>query len=124
VRESTTRFRAILRAVLQWGLRLAALSVVVIIGLVMADSFHQKGCLDAASHKGESYEFMGERLTLLNTGQETNGEVLVIDVSFKPTAETNVLKWQEVHVHPYQEERFEVISLPKVGCLCFKLRSS
>jgi quercetin dioxygenase-like cupin family protein len=36
--------------------------------------------------------------------------VLEIDVSFKPTAETNPLKWQEVHVHPHQEERFEVIS--------------
>jgi quercetin dioxygenase-like cupin family protein len=53
---------------------------------------------------------MGERLTLLNTGQETNGEVLVIDVSFKPTPQTNVLKREEVHVHPHQEERFEVIS--------------
>jgi hypothetical protein len=35
---------------------------------------------------------MGERLTFLNTGLETNDEVLEIDVSFKPTEETNVLK--------------------------------
>jgi quercetin dioxygenase-like cupin family protein len=49
-------------------------------------------------------------LTLLNTGQETNGEVLEIDVSFKPTPQTNILTWQEIHVHPHQEERFEVIS--------------
>jgi quercetin dioxygenase-like cupin family protein len=110
VHENTARFRAILRTVLRWGLRLAALIVVIIIGLVIADSLHQRQCRGAASHKGESYEFMGERLTLLNTGQETNGEVLEIDVSFKPTAKTNGLKWREVHVHPHQEERFEVIS--------------
>jgi hypothetical protein len=36
--------------------------------------------------------------------------VLEIDVSFKPTAKTNALKWQDVHVHSHQEERFEVIS--------------
>jgi len=110
VRENTAKFRAILRTVLRWGLRLGALIVVVIVGLLIADNLHQRQCRGAATHKGESYEFMGERLTLLNTGQETNGEVLVIDVSFKPTAETNVSKWQEVHVHPHQEERFEVIS--------------
>jgi quercetin dioxygenase-like cupin family protein len=109
VHEKTARFRAILRTALRWGGRLVALIVVIIVGLVIADSLHQRQCR-SASHKGESYEFMGERLTLLNTGQETNGEVLEIDVSFKPTAETNVLKWQEVHVHPHQEERFEVIS--------------
>ena len=79
-------------------------------GLVIADVLYQRECHGLASHKGESYEFIGERLTLLNTGQETNGEVLEIDVSFKPTAETNVLKWRDVHVHPRQEERFGVIS--------------
>jgi quercetin dioxygenase-like cupin family protein len=89
---------------------IAVVILLVVAGLVVADSLHQIECHGGASHKGESYEFMGERLTLLNTGRETNGEVLEIDVSFKPTAETNVLKWQEVHVHPHQEERFEVIS--------------
>jgi quercetin dioxygenase-like cupin family protein len=110
VRENTTRSRSILRTVLRWGLRLATLIVVVILGLVIADSLHQRRCRGAASHKGESYEFMGERLTFLNTGQETNGEVLEIDVSFKPTPKTNPLKLEDVHIHPYQEERFKVIS--------------
>lgn len=110
MRESTTRFTAKWRSVLRWGLRLAALIVVVIAGLVMADSLHKRQCRGAASHKGESYELMGERLTFLNTGRETNGEVLEIDVSFKPTAETNILKWKDAHVHPYREERFKVIS--------------
>jgi quercetin dioxygenase-like cupin family protein len=110
VRESTGRFRAILRTALRWGGRLVALIVLIVIGLVVADSLHQRQCRGGASHKCKVHEFMGERLTLLNTRQETNGEVLEIDVSFKPTAETNVLKWQEVHVHPHQEERFEVIS--------------
>ncbi len=108
--DRTAGLRAIIRKVLRWGRRLAVVIVLIVVGLVIADSMHQKECHGGASHKGESYEFIGERLTLLNTGQETNGEVLVIDVSFKPTAETNVLKWQEVHVHPHQEERFEVIS--------------
>jgi len=110
VREKTAGFRGLLRGAFRWGGRLAALIAIIIVGLVIADSLHRKQCHDSASHKGEVHEFMGERLTLLNTGQETNGEVLEIDVSFKPTAKTNVLKWQEVHVHPHQEERFEVIS--------------
>ncbi len=109
-RENTKRFIAILRTVLRWGGRLLALIVIIVIGLVIADSLHQKQCRGGASHKGESFEFMGERLTFLNTGQETNGEILEIDVSFKPTAETNILKWRDAHVHPYQEERFKVIS--------------
>jgi mannose-6-phosphate isomerase-like protein (cupin superfamily) len=102
--------RSIFRTVLRWSAWFAAVIAIVIGGLVVADVLYQRECHGRVSHKGESYEFIGERLTLLNTGQETNGEVLEIDVSFKPTAETNVLKWQDVHVHPRQEERFEVIS--------------
>lgn len=98
------------RTVLRWSVWVAALIAVATVSLVIADSLHRRDCHGSASHKGESYEFIGERLTLLNTGQETNGEVLEIDVSFKPTAETNPLKWRDVHVHPHQEERFEVIS--------------
>jgi quercetin dioxygenase-like cupin family protein len=108
--ETSIRFRAILRRVLRWATRLAALIAVIIVTLVISDSLHKMECRGKASHKGEVHEFMGERLTLLNTGQETNGEVLVIDVFFKPTAQTNALKWQEIHVHPHQEERFDVIS--------------
>jgi quercetin dioxygenase-like cupin family protein len=84
--------------------------LVIIVGLIIGDSLHKRKCRGAVSHKGESYEFMGERLTFLNTGLETNGEVLEIDVSFKPTEKTNVLKWQDAHIHPSQEERFKVIS--------------
>lgn len=109
-RENTNRFMATLRTVLRWGGRLLALIMIIVIGLVIADSLHRRQCRGAVSHKGESYEFMGERLTFLNTGQETNGEVLEIDVSFKPTEKTNILKWQDAHVHPHQEEKFKVIS--------------
>jgi quercetin dioxygenase-like cupin family protein len=108
--ENKTKFRSVLRAIFRWGARLLALVLILIIGLVIADSLHQRPCREGASHKGESYEFLGERLTFLNTGKETNGEVLEMDVTFKPTAETNILKWQDTHVHPYQEERFKVIS--------------
>src|SRR6266508_6870587 len=110
--DRTAGLRAIIRKVLRWGRRLAVVIVLIVVGLVIADSMHQKECHGGASHKGESYEFIGERLTLLNTGQETNGEVLVIDVSFKPTAETNVLKWQEFHFHPHQEERLRSSRVP------------
>jgi quercetin dioxygenase-like cupin family protein len=110
--------RSIFRTVLRWSAWLAATVAIITAGLVIADVLYKRECHGRASHKGESYEFMGERLTLLNTGQETNGEVLEIDVSFKPTAETNPLKWQDVHVHPRQEERFEVIS----GSVRFQIR--
>jgi Cupin domain len=36
--------------------------------------------------------------------------VLEIDVTFKPTEKTNILKWHDGHVHPDQEEKFKVIS--------------
>jgi quercetin dioxygenase-like cupin family protein len=100
----------IFRTLLRWSARIAAMIAIVIGCLIIADSLHQNQCRGSPTHKGESYESIGERLTLLNTGQETNGKVLEIDVSFKPSAETTLLKWREVHVHPYQEERFEVIS--------------
>jgi quercetin dioxygenase-like cupin family protein len=102
--------RLIFRTLLRWSAWVAVLIAIVVGGLVIADSLHQRECRGGASHKGESYEFIGERLTLLNTGQETNGNVLEIDVSFKPTVETNRLKWEDVHVHSHQEEWFEVIS--------------
>src|SRR4030095_9348442 len=108
--DRTKKFRSILRVIFRWGGRLFALLLILIIGLVIADSLHQRPCRGGASHKGESYEFMGERLTFLNTGKETNREGVQIDVMFKPTSETNILKWQDTHVHPYQEERFKVIS--------------
>ena len=108
--EKTVRSGGLQRRALRWGGGLAGLIAVVIVGLMIADTLHRRTCRDRVSHKGEVHEHMGERLTLLETGQETHGEALVIDVSFKPTEKTNVLKWEEVHVHPHQEERFEVIS--------------
>src|SRR4030095_9785036 len=113
--DRTKKFRSILRVIFRWGGRLFALLLILIIGLVIADSLHQRPCRGGASHKGESYEFMRERLTFLNTGKETNGEVLQIDVMFKPTSETNILKWQDTHVHPYQEERSKVICRCTIG---------
>jgi hypothetical protein len=93
------------RTVLRWTAWVAALVTVAIAGLVIADTLHQRDCRGSASHKGESYESIGERLTLLNTGHETNGEMLEIDVSFKPTAETNLLNG----------ERFTSIPIKKNG---------
>ena len=47
----------------------------------------------------------GERVTLLQTAAETNGEALVIETVVEPNGAVAA-----AHVHPYQAERFEVVS--------------
>ena len=47
----------------------------------------------------------GERITFLKTSAETNGEYLEIDVELTPDGAV-----PGMHVHPNQEERFEIIS--------------
>ncbi len=48
----------------------------------------------------------GERLTFLKTSRDTDGELLVIDWFLSPGG----FLPGGAHVHPYQEERFEVVS--------------
>jgi quercetin dioxygenase-like cupin family protein len=45
----------------------------------------------------------GERFTFVKTAAETNGELLVVDLRLSPTGHV-----PGAHVHPFQEERFEV----------------
>lgn len=47
----------------------------------------------------------GQIMVFLKTGEETNGQVLQIDCISPPSA----VKEPE-HIHPYQENRFEIIS--------------
>jgi quercetin dioxygenase-like cupin family protein len=57
----------------------------------------------------------GERLVFRQTSHETNGELVVVEAFIKPTGFV-----ASAHLHPYQEERFEVLS----GEVGFKLDRS
>jgi quercetin dioxygenase-like cupin family protein len=46
----------------------------------------------------------GERLVFRKTSQETNGEAVVLEAFVKPSGFVAA-----AHVHPYQEERFQVL---------------
>ena len=68
-------------------------------------------------HQGDviENEVTGERLVFVKTSQETNGEIVVVEAFVKPTGFV-----ASAHLHPYQEERFEVLS----GEVGFKLDRS
>lgn len=54
----------------------------------------------------------GERITFRETSADTGGEVLVIDLLLRPDGHV-----PGAHVHPFQEERFEVVD----GTLRFRM---
>jgi quercetin dioxygenase-like cupin family protein len=68
-------------------------------------------------HQGDviENEVTGERLVFVKTSQETNGELVVVEAFVKPTGFV-----ASAHLHPYQEERFGVLS----GEVGFKLDKS
>jgi quercetin dioxygenase-like cupin family protein len=57
-------------------------------------------------HAGDAIEnpVTGERLVFRKTSQETRGEAVVLEAFVKPTGFVAA-----AHVHPYQEERFQVL---------------
>jgi quercetin dioxygenase-like cupin family protein len=57
-------------------------------------------------HAGDTIEnpVTGERIHFRKTSQETNGELVEIEVTVQPNGAVAA-----AHVHPYQTERFEVI---------------
>lgn len=59
----------------------------------------------------------GQRMKFLKTSQETNGELLQIECFNSPGG----VKEPE-HIHPYQENRFEVISGSLMFCIAGKER--
>jgi quercetin dioxygenase-like cupin family protein len=60
-------------------------------------------------------EVTGERLVFVKTSQETDGELVVVEAFVKPTGFV-----ASEHLHPYQEERFQVLR----GTVGFKLDKS
>lgn len=60
------------------------------------------------ARRGETIEnpVTGERITFLETAEDTDGALLRVDFSLKPGG----FLPGGVHTHPYQEERFEVAS--------------
>jgi quercetin dioxygenase-like cupin family protein len=58
-------------------------------------------------HTGETFEnpITGERITFLATSADTNGEAVVIETVVEPHGFVAA-----AHVHPKQEERFEVVA--------------
>jgi quercetin dioxygenase-like cupin family protein len=65
-------------------------------------------------HAGDAIEnpVTGERLVFRKTSQDTNGEAVVLEAYIKPTGFVAA-----AHVHPYQEERFQVLK----GTLGFRV---
>jgi mannose-6-phosphate isomerase-like protein (cupin superfamily) len=47
----------------------------------------------------------GDTMRILKTGAETNGDLLEVEVQYTPAHDK-----PPAHYHPYQEERFEVVS--------------
>ncbi len=64
-------------------------------------------------HAGDTIEnpVTGERIRFIQTSRETDGELVEIEVTVKPNG------FAAARVHPYQSERFEIVS----GALEFKL---
>jgi quercetin dioxygenase-like cupin family protein len=65
-------------------------------------------------HAGDTIEnpVTGERIRFVKTSRETNGELVEIEVTVQPNGFVAA-----AHVHPYQTERFEIVS----GALEFRL---
>ena len=65
-------------------------------------------------HAGDTIEnpVTGERIRFIKTSRETDGELVEIEVTVQPNGFVAA-----AHVHPYQSERFEIVS----GALEFKL---
>ncbi|MGH2923797.1 MAG: cupin domain-containing protein [Solirubrobacterales bacterium] len=59
------------------------------------------------AHAGQTIEnpLSGERITFRKTAADTNGELLAFDLELSPDVHV-----PGMHVHPSQEERFEIVS--------------
>jgi mannose-6-phosphate isomerase-like protein (cupin superfamily) len=68
------------------------------------------------AHRGETLEnpASGERITFRRTAAETNGELVAIDLELPSGARVP----GGLHIHPKQEERFEVVK----GTMRFRMR--
>ena len=98
------------RQLFRWTLRIFLALIATAVGLIVADSLHRRTCR-AGDLAGQVIQWEGERLQILQTGQQTNGQVLSMDTVREPFKDPNYrLRREHGHIHPLQEERFEIIA--------------
>src|SRR6185436_896201 len=98
------------RQLARWSLGTVLVLIATAVGLIVADSMHRRTCR-AGDLRGQVIQWEGERLQILQTGHETNGQVLSMDTVREPFKDPNFwLRREDGHVHPLQEERFEIIA--------------
>ena len=98
------------RQLVRWSSCTVLALVATAVGLIVADSLHRRTCR-AGDLSGQVIQWEGERLQILQTGQQTNGQVLSMDTVREPFKDPNFrLRREDGHVHPLQEERFEIIA--------------
>src|SRR5262245_9776870 len=99
-----------IRKLVRWSLSTFIVLIATAVGLIVADSMHKRTCR-AGDLRGQVIQWDGERLQIVQTGQETNGQVLSMDTVREPFKDPNYrLRREHGHVHPLQEERFEIIA--------------
>ena len=97
------------RRALRWVVRVFATLIAAMIVLIIADSFHRRTCPED-DLLGEVIQVPGERLEIVQTGHQTNGQVLSFDTVLDPPKNpSRTLLPENGHVHPLQAESFEIL---------------
>jgi mannose-6-phosphate isomerase-like protein (cupin superfamily) len=98
------------RRVVRWLVRILLIIVVVVGALIVSDSLHNRTCREG-NLQGQVIDIPGERLVFIETGWQTNGKTLAMDTVREPFNNPNFkLRPEDGHIHPDQEERFEIIT--------------
>lgn len=96
------------RRVVRWLVRILLTIIVVVIALIVSDSLHNRTCREG-NLQGQVIDIPGERLVFIETGWQTNGKILAMDTVREPFNPDFRLRREDGHIHPDQEERFEII---------------
>ena len=100
----------LLRQAVRWCLRACLCLIGLVVALIVSDSLHRRTCREG-NLEGAIIQWPGERLEILETGRQTSGQVLAMDCVRDPINDPDfTLRIESGHIHPDQEERFEVIS--------------
>jgi mannose-6-phosphate isomerase-like protein (cupin superfamily) len=95
-----------MRTLVRWLLTGIGALLLTAIGLAIADSLHTKTCV-AGDYRGHVVQIPGERMAFVETG----GERLLFDTVREPFEDPQYeLHPEDGHVHPHQEEYFEVVT--------------
>jgi mannose-6-phosphate isomerase-like protein (cupin superfamily) len=93
----------------RWFLWALGAVVLVAVGLAVADTVRTRSC-PAGDFRGRVVQIPGERMEFLETGVETDGRRLSFDTIREPFEDPQYeLHAADGHVHPDQEEYFEII---------------